>query len=138
MYWYISIINIGNSQYFNLSYSIRHSPWRADELIFPALYQAYQPGITYLRSGYRFLFKYGVTEPKCLASRRWPCIKSLPSCVIYQQIEPNQTQLKVGHDLDPNCLTLLWYSGKNFLKKLILKKKTADDKKSMKNYSACN
>ena len=32
-----SIINIGNSQNFYLSYCIRHSPWRADEWIFPAL-----------------------------------------------------------------------------------------------------
>ena len=31
------IINIGNSQNFYLSYSIRHSPWRADEWIFPAM-----------------------------------------------------------------------------------------------------
>ena len=32
-----SIINIGNSQNFYSSYSIRHLPWRADEWIFPAL-----------------------------------------------------------------------------------------------------
>ena len=32
-----SIINIGNSQNFYSSYSIRHLPWRADEGIFPAL-----------------------------------------------------------------------------------------------------
>ena len=32
-----SILNIGNSQNFHSSYSIRHSPWRADEWIFPAL-----------------------------------------------------------------------------------------------------
>ena len=32
-----SIINIGNSQNFYTSYSIRHSPWRADEWIFPVL-----------------------------------------------------------------------------------------------------
>ena len=33
-----------------------------------------------------------------------------------------QAQLKVGHDLDPNCLTLWWISRKKFLKKFILKK----------------
>ena len=32
-----SILNIGNSQNFYSSYSIRHSPWRVDEWIFPAL-----------------------------------------------------------------------------------------------------
>ena len=32
-----SILNIGNSQNFYSSYSIRHSPWRADEWIFQAL-----------------------------------------------------------------------------------------------------
>ena len=31
------INNIGNSQNFCLSYSTRHSPWRVDEWIFPAL-----------------------------------------------------------------------------------------------------
>ena len=32
-----SILNIGHCQNFYSSYSIRHSPWRADEWIFPAL-----------------------------------------------------------------------------------------------------
>ena len=33
-----SILNIGNSQNFYSFYSIRHSPWRVDEWIFPALW----------------------------------------------------------------------------------------------------
>ena len=36
-------------------------------------------------------------------------------------------------DPDPNCLTV-WYSWKKFLKKLILKKKSAENEKSLQNY----
>ena len=39
-----SIINIGNSEKFYLSYSIRHSLWRADEMIFPALIPLHSTG----------------------------------------------------------------------------------------------
>ena len=44
-------------------------------------------------------------------------------------LDPDQAWQNVGPDLDPNCLTLWWYSWKIFLKKLILKKFT-DDKKA--------
>ena len=50
-----------------------------------------------------------------------------------KQFGPDQAWQNVGPDLDPNCLTLWWYSWKNYFKKLILKK-SADDKKSMKNF----
>ena len=43
-------------------------------------------------------------------------------------LDPDQAQHIAGLNLDPNCLTLWWYSRKNFSKRLILKK-TADDKK---------
>ena len=39
-------------------------------------------------------------------------------------LDPDQAQQNVGPGLDPNCLTLLLYSRKNVLKKLILKKAT--------------
>ena len=37
-------------------------------------------------------------------------------------LDPDQAQQNVGPDLDPNCMTLWWYSSKNFAKKLILEK----------------
>ena len=40
----------------------------------------------------------------------------------------------VGAHLGPNCLTLWWYSWKNFSKRLILKKKISRRQKSMKNF----
>ena len=46
-------------------------------------------------------------------------------------LDPDQAQQNVGLDLDPICLTLRWYSWKNFSKKLILKK-AADDIKMFK------
>ena len=48
-------------------------------------------------------------------------------------LDPDQARHNVGPDLDPSCLTLWWYSSKNFRKKLILKK-SADNNKSMKNH----
>ena len=45
-------------------------------------------------------------------------------------LDPDQTQQNFGSDLDQNCLKLLWHSWKNFLKKLILNKKSADHKKA--------
>ena len=48
-------------------------------------------------------------------------------------LDPDQAWQNVRPDLDPNCLTLWWYSWKNFSKKMILKKKSADNK-SMQNY----
>ena len=48
--------------------------------------------------------------------------------------EPDQTRLKVGSDLDPNCLTLRWYFlNRIFSKKLILTK-ISRRQKSMQNY----
>ena len=38
------------------------------------------------------------------------------------------TKQNAGPDLDPNCLTLWWYSRKNFSKKLILKKNSRQQK----------
>ena len=49
-------------------------------------------------------------------------------------LDPDQARHYVGPDLDPNCLTLWWYSWKNFSKKMFLKKKK---KKRMTNYPAC-
>ena len=37
-------------------------------------------------------------------------------------LDPDQARQNVGPDLDPICLTLRWYSWKNFSRKLILKK----------------
>ena len=47
-------------------------------------------------------------------------------------LDPDQAQENVGHDLDPNYLTLCWYSWKNFWK-LILKE-ISRQQKSMKNF----
>ena len=44
-------------------------------------------------------------------------------------LDPDQVRQDVGPVLDRNCLTLWWYSWTNYLKKLILKKKSTDDKK---------
>ena len=44
---------------------------------------------------------------------------------------PDQARKNVGPNLDPNFLTLWWYSRKNFSKKLI-QKKSAGDKKAWK------
>ena len=47
-------------------------------------------------------------------------------------LDPDQARQNVWPDLDANCLTLWWYSWKSFLKKLIFKKITTDDKKACK------
>ena len=52
-----------------------------------------------------------------------------------KQFGPRSGQ-NVGPDLDPNCLTLWWYSWKNFLKMFILKK-ISRRQQSMKNSPAC-
>ena len=52
-------------------------------------------------------------------------------------LDPDQAYF-VGPDLDPNCLTLCWSYCKKFLKELILKKKSADDKKIMKKSQRAN
>ena len=68
------------------------------------------------------------------------CLNSLPSCAIcwspfhkvWNQIRPDSLSgLICQADLDSSCLTLWWYSQKNFTKKSILKKST-DDKKQWK------
>ena len=51
-------------------------------------------------------------------------------------LDPDQARQNVGPDLDPICLTLLWYSWKNFSKNLILKK-ISRRQKSMQNFPAC-
>ena len=43
---------------------------------------------------------------------------------LYKHLGPKN----VGPDLDPNCLTLWWYSWKIFFLKSYLKKKNPDDK----------
>ena len=53
---------------------------------------------------------------------------------LHKQFGPRSGLINVGPDLDPNCLTLWWYSWKNFLKKFILKK-SADDKQHAKLHS---
>ena len=50
------------------------------------------------------------------------------------RLDPDQARQNVGPDLDPNCLTLKWYSKKNFSKMLILKK-ISRRQKSMKIFS---
>ena len=44
-------------------------------------------------------------------------------------LDPDQARQSVGPDLDPNRLTLWWYSWKNFSKKTILKKNQQTTKK---------
>ena len=53
-----------------------------------------------------------------------------------KQCGPRSGRQNVGPDLDPNCLTLWWYSWKIFLKKFI--KKIHRWQKSTQNYPACN
>ena len=47
-------------------------------------------------------------------------------------MEPDQDRQNVGPDLDPNCVTLLLYSERIFLKKFILKKNQQKIKKHAK------
>ena len=48
-------------------------------------------------------------------------------------LDPDKARQNVGPDLDPNCLTLWWYSRKIFFEKINLKKKRpTDDKKACK------
>ena len=49
-------------------------------------------------------------------------------------LDPDQARRNVGPDLDPNCLTLWWYSLKDFFffVKINLKKKSTDEKKNAK------
>ena len=52
-------------------------------------------------------------------------------------LDQDQEWQNVGPDLDPICITLSLYSQKNFLKKFILKKKSADDKIALAEYGMC-
>ena len=52
-------------------------------------------------------------------------------------LSPDQAQQNVGPDLDPNCLTLWWYSWEIFFEKVNFEKKSTDDKKGMQSYPAC-
>ena len=47
-------------------------------------------------------------------------------------LDPDQARQNVGPDLDPNCLTLWWYSWKICFVNVTLKKKSTDDKKAGK------
>ena len=49
-----------------------------------------------------------------------------------KHVYPDQARHNVGPDLDPNCLTPTSFL--KVFKKMILKKKSLDDKKSMDNY----
>ena len=65
------------------------------------------------------------------------CINSFPAsgdfcCLLTTLANSLGLAHFVGPDLDPNCLTLSWYSWKIFLKKLISKTKFTDDKKAYK------
>ena len=50
------------------------------------------------------------------------------------RLEPDQARKNVGPDLDPNGLTLRWYSWKKFFEKIDFKKK--ETTKCMQNYPA--
>ena len=52
--------------------------------------------------------------------------------IVANSLGPDQAQQDVRPDLDPNCLTVWWYSWKNFSKKLILKKNQQMTKKHAK------
>ena len=51
--------------------------------------------------------------------------------------QPRQNVGPVGPDLDPNCLTLWWYSWKIFLKKKRKIKNNSQMTKSMQSYPGC-
>ena len=66
-----------------------------------------------------------------------PCAGSFTakSLITFENsLDPDKAQHFVGPDLDPNCLTLWWYSWNNHWKKLILKKIISRRQKGMKNY----
>ena len=77
----------------------------------------------------------------------WACVNSFPDsghfcCLLItfaNNLDSNQAGQNVGPDLDPNCLTLWWYSWKIFLKKVNFKNnKSTDNKKAhVQNYTAC-
>ena len=74
--------------------------------------------------------------------RRSICQTQLKLIINYQRLlltfanslGPDQARQNVGPDLDPNCLTLGWCSGKNFSKQLI-SKKISRRQKNMQNYA---
>ena len=52
--------------------------------------------------------------------------------IVYKQFGPDQARRYVGPDLDPNCLTLWWYSCNTCNRKSWFWKQSADDKKHEK------
>ena len=72
-------------------------------------------------------------------------MKSYPACkelnlVLSQlltfanSLDPDQARQNIGPDLDRNCLTLRWYSWKNFFRKSWFWTKISRRQKNMKNY----
>ena len=53
-------------------------------------------------------------------------------------LDPDQAHQNVKPGMDPNCLTLWWYSWHNCSKKLILKEKSADDKTTEQRFQVYN
>ena len=62
-----ALVNIGNIQNFYSPYSIRHSPWRADEWIFPALISMFQT-VDSLSFDIVFIIRYWLNQP----ISKWP------------------------------------------------------------------
>ena len=56
--------------------------------------------------------------------------------IFANSLDPDQAQQNVGPDLDPNCLTLIAFL-KEIFEKANFKKKSEEDKNTMKNYAAC-
>ena len=52
--------------------------------------------------------------------------------IFANSLDPDQARQNVGPDLDPNCLTLWWYSWKIFWKEFIFKKNPQTTKKHAK------
>ena len=87
-----------------------------------------------------FIMKRKVENSPSVSSFLYSFLASGDFCRLLKtfanSLDPDQARQNVGPDLDPNCLTLWWYSWKIFLKKLILKK-IHRQQKSMQNYPAC-
>ena len=59
-------------------------------------------------------------------------MSSLNVIAFANSLDPDQAQQDVGPDLDPICLTVIRYSGKNIFKLLIFKKSADRQKKHTK------
>ena len=57
--------------------------------------------------------------------------------IFANSLDPDQAQQNIGPDLDPNSLTLWWYSWETFLNKVNLKKKKKKKKNSTNDKKAC-